>query len=245
MVCALHVGGVALALMQWQEEEFAEDAAGAIVVELAPLPVATPVESPDVAHGPLMQEALLTPEASKQTVDEVQDDTPIVEPSPASESEVVLPRPVEHPEQPNEEPQEAVPERQEAEQTETVPLTTAPPRVEAQPAPSSAPPSPATSPSLARVQVSWQKALIDHLNRHKRYPEAARSRGAQGVVIVAFRIDRGGRVVSAGVAKSSGLPMLDEEALALLERASPLPAPPEHTAGPALDLTLPIQFRIR
>ena len=121
----------------------------------------------------------------------------------------------------------------------------APPRVEAQPAPSAAPPSPGRAPSLERVQASWQKRLINHLNRHKRYPDAARSRHAQGTVVVAFKIDRFGQLVASHVTKSSGSPALDDEALAVLQRASPLPAPPEQMPGAMLDLVLPIQFRIK
>ena len=33
----------------------------AVVVEMLPAATATPVDSPDVAHGPLMEEAMLTP----------------------------------------------------------------------------------------------------------------------------------------------------------------------------------------
>ena len=246
VVCGLHIGGAALALMHWQPEETSEDAAGALMVELAPQPAATPVDSPDVAHGPLMEEAVLTPQASKQTVEEVEKDLPLVEPSPVPEPEVALPvpRPKEDPKPKDEEAKEAVPEKQTPEQASAAPLTTAPPRVDAQPAPSSSP-SPGRSASLAHVQESWQKALINHLNRYKRYPDAARSHRAQGVVVVAFKLDRSGQLLASHVTKGSGSPALDEEALAVLKRASPLPAPPAQIAGPMLDLILPIQFRIK
>ena len=246
IVCTVHVGGAGLALMQWPEQD-AEDAAGALMMELAPVLAVTPVDSPDIAHGPLVQEAMATPQAVRETVQEVAKDLPLLEPSPAPEPEVALPTPrPEAKEQPRqEEAKEPVPEKQEAEQASAAPLTTAPPRVEAQPAPSAAAPSPGQAPSIARVQASWQKRLIDHLNRHKRYPDAARSRRAQGIVVVAFRLDSSGQVVASRVTKSSGSQALDEEALAVLKRASPLPAPPEQIAGPMLDLVLPIQFRIK
>ena len=63
--------------------------------------------------------------------------------------------------------------------------------------------------------------------------------------MVAFRLDSSGQVVASRVTKSSGSQALDDEALAVLKRASPLPAPPEQIAGPMLDLVLPIQFRIK
>jgi periplasmic protein TonB len=62
---------------------------------------------------------------------------------------------------------------------------------------------------------------------------------------VAFRLDRSGQLIASRVTKTSGSPALDEEALAVLKRASPLPAPPAQIPGPMLDLVLPIQFRIK
>jgi protein TonB len=247
IVVAAHVGGAALAFIHWQEDDTADDVAGAISVELAPLPAATPVDSPDVAHGPLMEEAVQTPQASKQTVQEVLKETPVVEESPAPEPEVVLPkpRPVEEKKSDEHETKDAVPEQQTPDQASAAPLTTAPPRVEAQPSPAAANPVPSAATNVARVRARWERALINHLNHYKRYPDAARNRGSQGVVVVAFTIDRSGQVIASQVARSSGSPPLDEEGLAVLKRASPLPAPPEQMAGAALELTLPIQFRIK
>ena len=71
VVIALHAAGAALALGHWQEEEEAEDAAGSIMVELAPIAAAARIDMPDVAHGPQMEEAMLTPQAAKQTIEEV------------------------------------------------------------------------------------------------------------------------------------------------------------------------------
>jgi protein TonB len=84
-----------------------------------------------------------------------------------------------------------------------------------------------------------------HLGRHKRYPPAARSLRQQGSVSVAFTMDRLGNVVAARVLTSSGSTLLDEEATAVLKRASPLPAPPPSIGGATFELVLPIQFRIR
>jgi protein TonB len=97
----------------------------------------------------------------------------------------------------------------------------------------------------AQVQISWQKSLISHLNRYKRYPDGARARSHQGIVKVEFTIDRGGRVIAARVIQGSGSQHLDDEALAVLQRASPLPAPPSEITGETLQLAMPIHFRIR
>jgi protein TonB len=240
VVCALHVAGAALAVMQWPEEEVADDAAGTFSVELALLPAPAPVDSPDVAHGPVQQKAKLTPEAAKEAVEKVEKDIPPVDPSPAPDPEVALPRhqPEEN-EQPKEEaPREPVPDEQVRHDTEA-PLTTAPPRIEAEPAPSSVP-AEGDKAARARAEASWRSEVMRQLNRFKRVPDAARARRGRWEVLVAFTLDRTGQIVEVQIAKSSGVPVLDEEALALIGRVRFQPPP-----GATLSFTLPISFGVR
>lgn len=245
IVSALHAGAAALSMMQWPEEEFDEEAAGAVTVELAPLPAPTPVDTPDVAHGPqVQQETTPTPEASREVVKEVQEDIPPVEPSPAPEPEVALPKPQpeeKEPEQEEEAP-EAVAEKQ-PQQEAAEAMTTAPPRVEAEPAASSAPAKGASPAAVARAQASWQTALMRQLNRHKRVPRGARRRRGQWQTVVAFTIDRDGEVVASRITKSSGVRILDEEALALLQRVK-FPPPPDLLPGLTFEYSLPIKFGV-
>ena len=124
----------------------------------------------------------------------------------------------------------------------------APPRVEAkEEPPAAAAPSPSASAAVARAQAAWEKALVSHLNRFKRYPDQARARSNQGDVAVQFTIDRLGSLVASRVVRSSGSSALDEEALAVLQRASPLPAPPGQIAGTTFDLTPadPVPHQVR
>jgi protein TonB len=248
LVTGMHIGGGALALMTWKGGEVPEESAGSVAIELAPMAVASPVDSLDLAHGPLVQEAAPTAQAATETVEEVEKELPKVDPSPlAPEPEVVLPisKPVAE-KKPDQQGQESLPEQQNRQQAAPVPLTTAPPRVvSTETAATTAGPVPGTSAIPSSVRASWQKALIRHLNRFKRYPESARSRGIQGIVEVEFTINREGRVVASRVTQSSGSPTLDAEALATLRRANPLPAPPVQAAEATLDLALPIHFRIR
>jgi protein TonB len=96
-----------------------------------------------------------------------------------------------------------------------------------------------------RVDTSWQTLLVKQLERFKNYPNAARGRGEQGVVELAFTVDRNGHVLSRRIAASSGHSDLDTEALALVERAQPLPAFPASMKQAQLDLTVPIHFSLR
>lgn len=90
--------------------------------------------------------------------------------------------------------------------------------------------------------VQWQSRLMAHLERRKRYPSSARSRGEEGTVHVRFRIDDGGNVLSVTLAHSSGFPDLDNEVLSLVRRASPVPAPP---SGVNKTITAPVRFSRR
>jgi len=47
------------------------------------------------------------------------------------------------------------------------------------------------------------------------------------------------------VVRSSGASALDEEALALLRRAQPFPAPPPELPGQRVDLSVPIRFNLK
>ena len=123
-VLAAHIGCTALALMHWQEEEADDAAAGPVIVEMVPTPVVSRVDSPDVAHGPLMEEAKLTPQAAKETKEEVEKETPPVDPSPrAPEPEVVLPiaRPIPQKKLEEELPKEEETKQQSADQTTAAP----------------------------------------------------------------------------------------------------------------------------
>ena len=247
-VVAVHIACTALAVLHWQEQELADAAAGATIVEMVPAP-AVPVDSPDVAHGPQVEEAMLAPAPSIESKDVVEpEEQPKLEPAPlAPEPEVALPiqKPIEEEKPKEQEVKEEVKQQVEPQES-AAPLTMAPPKVEPTEEPTQAPATGATAAERSkRVEVSWQKALVSHLNRFKRYPDGARARGAQGAVLVEFTIDRAGNVVASRVLQPSGSSSLDEEAIAVLQRASPLPRPPVEMTGELFPLTLPIQFRIK
>lgn len=111
------------------------------------------------------------------------------------------------------------------------------------------PPAPATAAPVRggapRVEPSWQSRLFRKLQQAKRYPSEARSRGEQGVVLLAFSIDRNGHVTARHIVQGSGYPALDEEAMALVERAQPMPAFPPSMTEAQLSLTVPIRFSLR
>lgn len=134
------------------------------------------------------------------------------------------------------------------------PLTAPPPEPQAVvpsqavPAPeTTAPPSRAapSASSAATTAQTWEGRVLAHLEQRKRYPTEARARRLEGVAYVRFTMDRQGRVLSAELERSSGYPVLDREAVALLRRAQPLPTPPAEIVGAAISLSVPIEFFLR
>ena len=98
-----------------------------------------------------------------------------------------------------------------------------------------------TAASRQRARVTWQRELMAHLDRYKRYPAERLQRDAE--IVVNLLLDRTGRVVSTSIAKSSGHAAFDEAAVAMVQRASPLPAPPPLVADEGLTFSLPVNFR--
>jgi len=248
LIVAAHIGCTALAVMRWHEREVADAAGGAMLVDMVPA-APVPVDSPDVAHGPRVEEAMLAPPPTLESKDvPIPEEQPKVEPAPlAPEPDVALP--IETPPEPDKPKQEDIKEevKEKVETQESAaPLTMAPPKIEPTEEPARVAPAVGQgSERVKRLEASWQKSLVSHLNRFKRYPDAARARGSQGSVLVEFTIDRTGNVVASRVLRHSGSSFLDAEAIAVLQRASPFPSPPAEITGELFPLTLPIQFRIK
>ncbi|HEY8566155.1 MAG TPA: TonB family protein [Beijerinckiaceae bacterium] len=93
--------------------------------------------------------------------------------------------------------------------------------------------------------ASFQAQVLAHLARHKRYPEAARLLQAQGRTSVTFSLDASGRVTSVALAGSSGHPILDQETLAMVRRASPFPRIPPEAGRASASFTAPIRYDMR
>jgi periplasmic protein TonB len=248
LVVLLHGAGGALAIYQWPEQETDADPNGAFILELAPVPTAPPMQQHNLAYGALAQEQAETVMPTEEIKEKAEIATPPVDDSPlAPDPEVALPKPKEVEDI---EEKEAVEEQQQEQkaqpQTYTPAATaTAPPPIEAERGDKLAARHAGLSTKPSQAELDWHKSLVRQINRHKEYPRAARRQGAEGTVHVVFTLDRSGKVLSARLRDSSGFGLLDEEAIAVLERASPFPPPPAEMAGLAMKLILPITFNIK
>lgn len=170
-------------------------------------------------------------------------DAPVSDEAPAPETMIeskAVPQPQE------EKREETKVERPPEDATADTPEPVAKPQQQAEQA---QPPAPRTAQQVKggapRIEPSWQTSLVRQLQRAKRYPAQAQSRNEQGVVLLSFSLDRNGHVLAHSIAKSSGYPDLDDEVMAMIMRAEPLPAFPPSMPQERLDLTVPIRFSIR
>jgi protein TonB len=121
---------------------------------------------------------------------------------------------------------------------------TAVPTVEnAQESTKSTTPSQGSGESAVRERATWEKELAAHFNRFKRYPAQRAMQAAQ--VVVSFVVNEAGHIVSFRIVKGSGDAAFDDAALAMLQRADPVPPPPPLVANRGLSFTLPVIFHVK
>ncbi len=264
-VASVH-GGMAWVALNWRPTEAAAGAPEpAIMIELAAVSVAPEAPQEELPVAPERVEQEQPPEPVKETPSEPPppEPEPEPEPTPVEQPEIKLPDlpsipqldAVLLPPPPDLKPPEKKPppkkvvEKKEKPKPKVVRRPVEPDRPKAREAaapeastprasaPSAAAQGTASQPSVSNA--SWRGMLIAHLNRYKRFPGGANP----GTVQVAFSIDRGGRVLSSRVVGSSGNAALDEEAAAMIRRASPVPAPPAGVGGGGtISLSVPVRF---
>jgi periplasmic protein TonB len=226
LALAFHAAGAAVLFARWTEDSDLVANAPVVLVDLAPVAVSPSITPNELPPGPLRREA--EPES--------QPEKPIekIEPPPDPQAEpVVAATP---PPKPAEPPKEKRPKQKHAS------LPSAPSTTDHQ-AEQAAAPMPGASTRNSDAVPSWKSQLVAALERQKRYPSEAR--GDQGTAQLAFSVDRKGGVHNARVTRSSGSSILDHEALALVQRAQPLPPPPPEVPGAQIPIVVPIRYNAR
>jgi protein TonB len=213
IIAAAH-GGMAMALLREAPADSGFNAGAPVVmIELPEAPAALSNPPTELPPGPLEPESEQTPPPKEETK------------PPEQVAEVALPVP--EPPKPEPPAEEKPP--------------TAPPSTVAVATP--APPAAGVDVQPASAVVRrWQTALATHVVRFKRYPADVRVRGERHAK-VAFTIDRNGRVLESRVVESSGSPEFDQESLAALSRAQPMPKPPGEVQEADLDVVVRFNFK--
>lgn len=258
MVLSIHVG-TALWLLRDAAMVAADDMPpAAIMIELAEMPEAQVTEENEVSPDQETADASAPAENVEEPIEEPEQPEEIAEQEPVEDEaveelvqldKVEVPLPIARPKPPEpekkivrkEEPKKKPVKQRQQEQAASRQVNQA----QAQVTQSSRNAASQSASGLFASSVSparWQSRLMAHLERRKRYPAGARSRREEGVVYVRFRIDETGKVLSASLARSSGFLELDSEVLSLVQRASPVPAPPPDVNR---TITAPVKFSRR
>ena len=222
-VC-FHGAGAAALLAKWNESSDAAATSPVVMIELAPVAVAPKIIPNDMPPDQVAARAEEPEPEPEKPVEKVE-----LPPPEASKPEVTLPPPPKKVEKPNEKPKKK--------------SIAAAPSAAPQRADSAAAPMLGAAARDSNALPNWRSQLVARLERYKRYPSDAR--GDNGTVQVAFRVDRSGGVHNVRISRSSGSSLLDREALALLDRAQPMPAPPPDVRDHELTLVAPIRYNMR
>jgi periplasmic protein TonB len=240
VAAAIHLGCVALALSYIDRTP--DDEVGSPAVEIGVELLAPHADMPDLAPGPDVEASIAAPSTVDQTQSAERTDLPRAVPVETEDPDrLVAPVETEKP-KPDDPSAPAVPTTPSIESAAVE--ATAPPSTEMiAESTRSITPVQGIGVSAQRARATWQKELIAHFNRHKRYPANRSARTAE--ILVGFELDESGRVLSSSIVQGSGDAAFDEAALAMLRRSDPVPPPPPLVADEGLSFTMPVIFRVK
>jgi periplasmic protein TonB len=238
---ALHLGGAALAVAHLHNDE-PDESLGAPAIEIGLELAALHREATDLPPGPDTDASVASPQLAEQKAEVKETDLPKDTPSEAEDADRVV---TENESKKPDEDDAKVAAVQTSASTESVEAeATATPSSDAFPeSPRSVAPAQGTGETARRLRATWQKQLLAHLDKHKRYPHERAQKSAE--IYVRFTLDRMGHVLSTTIEKGSGDTAFDEAALAMVKRSDPVPAPPPLIADEGLSFTLPVIFRVK
>jgi protein TonB len=229
LAAGFHVAGAAALLARWNDASDLVTNAPVITIELAALPVAPETTPNEMPPGPQQQDAKPEPEPDKPLEKKLE-----LPPDPKAEPlQAIVPPP-----KVVEKPREKKPKQKHAS------LASSPSSADTKSERAAAPMAGANSQN-PNALPNWKSQLVAQLERNKRYPPEAQSRGEQGIAQLAFNVDRSGGVHNARITRSSGSSLLDQATLALVTRAAPLPPPPPEITGSQIPISVPIHYNMR
>ncbi|MBR0696489.1 TonB C-terminal domain-containing protein, partial [Bradyrhizobium lablabi] len=204
----LHVGGAALAITNLQADE-PDDALGASAIEVGVELAAVHREVTDLPPGPDTDASVASPQLAEQKAEVKETDLPKDTPTETEEADRVVTE--NDNKKPKEEEQKVAAVQTSASQESVAAEATATPSSEVIPeGPKSVAPALGTGEAARRIRATWQKELMAHLDKHKRYPINRALKTAE--ISVRFTLDRLGHVLAMAIEKGSGDAAFDEAA---------------------------------
>ncbi len=233
-----HLAFAALAIARMHEEP--DDDLGAPGVEIAFEVASTQTPPSDLPPGPESEASAASAAVVEQKATDKEADLPKDTPVESKEPDRLVTTAISktpREEEPEVSTRTATPSEESLPQEATASATVQ----NAPEAPTSTTRDQGTGESRQRARVTWQKELSAHLNKYKRYPGDRSQKSAE--ILVTMSLDRTGRVLAVKLGRSSGDDAFDHAALAMVERANPVPPPPPLVADEGLTFSLPVIFR--
>jgi TonB family protein len=103
----------------------------------------------------------------------------------------------------------------------------------------------ASGTNLKGLRGLFTGRVRQQIAKAKYYPRIARRRGMEGQPIIAFTLDKGGRIINAALEKTSGYQLLDQAALKAVRQAAPYPEIPAPLRMDSFQFKLPISFILK
>jgi periplasmic protein TonB len=236
-----HLGCAALAFSYLHDDDPDEEL-GAPAIEIGVELLSKRVDLTDLPPGPDVEASVASPRIVEQREIVEPTDLPRATPTETPDPERVV-TPLETVKPPKDQPNvPAVPAIASVESI-AVEATATPNSENIRESPRSITPVQGTGDSPQRVLATWQKELIAHFDRHKRYPVSRTTQTME--VLVNFVLDETGRIQSSDIVKSSGDPAFDAAAIAMIQRSNPVPKPPAAVVKEGLRFNLPVTFRAK
>jgi len=233
LAIGFHGAGAAALMARWTDDNTLLPNSPAIMIDLAPIAVSpTDVQTDTPPDNILSKEEIVPDPTPEKPVEEVK-----AEPEPEKPPEK------EQPPEPTPKPDLAVLPPPKVEKPKPKPkkkmasVAHTPTSAENR-ADHAAAPSPGANGNPNAVR-NWTSELFSHISRYKRSVSDAQ---AGIVVVLSFAIDRSGGVHNVRVARSSGSSAFDQEAQAMVVRASPVPPPPPEKPGSQISITVPFRY---
>jgi len=231
-IVAGHVVAVGVLVLWYTRTPPEPNLIPAIAVSLAPAAPVTPAQRDEaVAEQAVTAVEPDPPKVEEKPVEKIIEPPPPEVTPPPQPAQVVLPKPPPKPieKKPIEKPVEK-------KLVEKKPVEQLPRREERDAAASRE----AARQSSVASSNAYNSLVYGHVQRFKHYPAAAGN--VSGQAAVRFVLNRAGSVLSSSIARSSGNSILDQEALAIVQRASPFPPFPAEKSGTQDSFIAPISF---
>ncbi len=96
----------------------------------------------------------------------------------------------------------------------------------------------------AKMIEDYATLLAAHISQFKRYPRIAQRRGWEGDVMIEIRMDSKGSILTISLLEKSQYQILDDEAIKMIERAKPFPAP-QKSISDTFTVFVPVKFGLK